>query len=45
MTIVRENGLLCRHDLNIGSLKNYLGNLKEVNHELYLLDLVKQVSL
>ena len=41
MTLVRENGLICRHDLNLGSLKDYLGSLEEVNHGRYLLDLLK----
>ena len=30
-----------RHDLKLGSLKDYLGSLEEVNHESYLLDLLK----
>ena len=34
MTLVRENDWLCGHDPNLGSLKNYLGNLEEVNHGL-----------
>ena len=29
------------HDLNLGSLKDYLGSLEEVNHGRYLLDLLK----
>ena len=32
---------LCVHDLNLGSLKDYLGSLEEVNHGRYLLDLLK----
>ena len=37
----REVDRLCRHDPNLGSLKDYLGNLEEVNHGHYLLDLLE----
>ena len=33
--------LLCLHDTNIGSHKDYLGSLQEVNHGRYVLDLLK----
>ena len=41
MTLVKENGLSCRHDLNLGNLMDYLSSFDEVNHGLYLLDLFK----
>ena len=37
----KETCWLSRHDLKLGSLKDYLGSLEEVNHESYLLDLLK----
>ena len=43
MTLVREVGWLSRHDPNIGSIKDYLGNLEDVKYEISLLDLFKQV--
>ena len=33
--------LLCRHNPKLGTLKDYLDNLEEVNHGRYLLDLLK----
>ena len=41
MTLVTEDDCLCGHDPNLGILRDYLGNLNEVNHGLYLLDLLK----
>ena len=41
MTLVRKVGLLLRHDPNLGSLKDYLGNLEEVKHGHSLLKLLK----
>ena len=36
-----NQGRLCGHDPNIESRKDYLGSLEEVNHGLYILDLLK----
>ena len=41
MTLVRKVGLLLRHDPNLGSLKDYLGNLEEVKHGHYFIDLLE----
>ena len=41
MTVVKELGWLCGHDVNLRSLKDYLGSVEEVNHGCYLLDLLK----
>ena len=41
MTLVRNDGWLNKHDPNLGSLKDYIGNLEEVNHGHDLLDLVE----
>ena len=41
MNPVREEDLLCRHDPNLAILKDYIGNLEEVNHGRYLLDLLE----
>ena len=41
VTLDRENGWLCGHDPDLGILNNYIGNLEEVNHGHYLLDLLK----
>ena len=40
MTLVREDVWCCRHDLSLSNLKDYLGDLEEVNNERYLLDLL-----
>ena len=32
---------LCGHDTNLGSIKEYLGSLEEVNYRRYLRDLLK----
>ena len=40
MTLVREDNFVYGHDPNLGSLKDYLGNLEEVNHRRYFLDLL-----
>ena len=41
MTLLRKYDCLCGHDPNLGSLKDYLGNPEEVNHEHYFLDVLK----
>ena len=41
MTLVREMVYYVDIIYALGSLKDYLGNFEEVNHGLYLLDLVK----
>ena len=41
MTLDREDGLLCSHDPNLCSHKDYLGYLGEVNHGRYLLYLLR----
>ena len=41
MILLKENGRMCIHDLNLGSLNDYLGNLEEVNHRCYFHDLLK----
>lgn len=41
MNLVRELGWLFKHDPNLGSLKDYLGNPGEFNHGLYLVYLLK----
>ena len=41
MILVREVGWFCRHDLNLGSLKEYIGNLEEENHGHILCDLLE----
>ena len=41
MTLVRKVCRLYKHDPNIGSLKDYLGNLEDANHGCYLLDLLE----
>ena len=41
MTLVREDFLICRHNANLGSLKDYLGSIEEVNRGRYLLNLLK----
>ena len=41
MTLVREDDCLCGHDPNLGILKDFIGNLEEVNHGHYLRDLLK----
>ena len=37
MTLVREVGWLCGHDITLGSLKDYLGNLEEVTMDIIFL--------
>ena len=41
MNLVREYGCLCGNDPYLGILKDYLGNLEEVNQGHFLFDLLK----